>query len=295
LCDDMAKEIFVKTILNKHKVRDSWFLDDYSLNPYEACAFNCVYCYIRGSRYGENMQKVLSVKVNACQLLEKELVRRARKGEHGFIAISSATEAWQPIEEKYKLTRKLLQIILHYRFPVHVGTKSRLILRDLDILRKIDEKAILPRDLKNKLDHGVFITFSLSTLDEKVAKIFEPGAPTPKERLETMQKCKENGFFTGVAYIPVLPFISDDEEQLEEMIKTAKEYGADYVFVGALTLFGVGKKFYYRILEKHFPYLIPRYRKLFRIFNQPSKKYQLELENKAIKFCKKYNIGYKIM
>jgi DNA repair photolyase len=291
----MVKEIFVKTILNKHKVRDSWFLDDYSLNPYEACAFNCVFCYIRGSKYGENMQKDLSVKVNACQLLEKELLRGARKGEHGFIAISSSTEAWQPIEEKYQLTRKLLKIVLRYRFPVHVLTKSKLVLRDLDVLGKIDEKAILPRALRNKLNRGVLITFSLSTLDEKVAKIFEPGAPTPRERLETMQRCKENGFFTGVAYIPVLPFISDAEEQLEEMIKIAKEYGADYVFVGALTLFGIGKKFYYRILDKHFPDLVPRYRKLFRIFNQPSKEYQLELEKKTIKFCEKYNIGYKIM
>ena len=72
-------------------------------------------------------------------------------------------------------------------------------------------------------------------------------------------------------------------------------YGADYVFVGALTLFGVGKKFYYRILDKHFPDLLPRYRKLFRIFNQPSKEYQQELEKKAIKICGKYNIRYKIV
>jgi len=145
-------------------------LDDYSLNPYEVCAFNCVFCYIRDSKYGENMEKVLSVRVNACQLLEKELLRRARKGEHGFIAISSSTEAWQPIEEKYQLTRKLLKIILRYRFPVHVLTKSKLVLKDVDILRKIDEKAILPRDLRNKLTHGALITFSLSTLDEKLLK-----------------------------------------------------------------------------------------------------------------------------
>ena len=291
----MVKEIFVKSILNKHKVRDSWFLDDYSLNPYEACAFNCVFCYIRGSKYGENMQKVLSVKVNACQLLERELPRRARKGEHGFIAISSSTEAWQPIEEKYRLTRKLLRIILHYRFPVHVLTKSKLILRDLDILKEIDKKAILPKDLRNKLNHSVLITFSLSTLDSKVAKIFEPGAPTPRERLETMQKCKENGFFTGVAYIPVLPFISDSDEQLEEMVKTAKDYGADYVFVGALTLFGIGKRFYYKVLDRYFPNLLPNYRRLFRMFNQPNKEYQRKLERKAMEFCEKCGIKYKIL
>ena len=170
----MVKEITVKSILNKHRKRDSWFLDDYSVNPYERCAFNCIYCYIRGSKYGENMQKTLSVKINACQLLEKELQRRARKAEHGFIIFSSSTEAWQPIDEKYKLTRRLLQIVKHYKFPVHALTKSKLILRDLDVLKEIDETAILPSDLKTKLSHKVIITFSLSTLDEKTSKIFEP-------------------------------------------------------------------------------------------------------------------------
>jgi DNA repair photolyase len=236
----MVNEIQVKSILNKHKKRDDWFLDDYSVNPYEGCSFNCIYCYIRGSKYGENMAKTLSAKVNSPELLEKQLSRRARKGEYGIIALSSSTEPYMPIEEKLKLTRKLLEIILKYKFPLHVLTKSKLVLRDLDLLKEIDKNAVLPSDLKPKLKHGVIISFSISTLDEKLAKILEPGAPAPRERLETMKKCKEEGFLTGVCYIPVLPFISDTEEQLDKMIKTAKDYGADYVLVGALTLFGNG-------------------------------------------------------
>ena len=290
----MVKEITVKSILNKHRKRDSWFLDDYSVNPYERCAFNCIYCYIRGSKYGENMQKTLSVKINACQLLEKELQRRARKAEHGFIIFSSSTEAWQPIDEKYKLTRRLLQIVKHYKFPVHALTKSKLILRDLDVLKEIDETAILPSDLKTKLSHKVIITFSLSTLDEKTSKIFEPNAPTPKERLETMQKCLEEGFFSGIAYIPLLPYISDLDEQVEEMIKTAKEYGAKYVFVGALTLSGIGKALYYNTLRRHFPNLIPKYNELFKN-GVPSQTYQNTLERRAAELCKKYRVRYKII
>ena len=294
----MVNEIRVKSILNKHKKRDDWFLDDYSINPYQGCSFNCVYCYTRGSKYGTHLAKTLSVKVNAPELLEKQLIRRARKGEHGIICIASQ-EAYLPIEKKLRMTRKLLGIILRYRFPVHVGTKSTLVVRDLDILREIDRNAILPEDLKHNLKRGVIISFSFSTLDEKLAKIFEPGAPKPRERLETMSKCKEEGFLVGANFIPVLPFLSDSDEQLEEMIKTAKSYGADFALVGALTLFGKGpqdcKTLYYKALEKHFPELVPKYRSLYRIFFAPPKEYQKELEEKSKKICEKYGIRHRII
>ena len=292
----MIRKIEVKSILNKHKKRDDWFLDDYSINPYEGCSFNCIYCYIRGSKYGENMQKTLSVKINAPEILEKQLKRRANKREYGIILISSSTEAYLPVEKELKLTRRLLEIILKYRFPVHVITKSSLILRDLDILKEIDKEAILPEDLRRKLKRGVIISFSISTLDEKLARIFEPGAPKPKERLETIKKCKEKGFFVGVDFIPVLPYLSDSEEKLDMMIKTAKDYGADFVLVGALTLFGRNpadcKVLYYKVLEKYYPELVPKYKSLFRIFPMPSKQYQNELEAKAIKICGKYKITH---
>ena len=288
------KEIFVKTILNKHKKRDEWFLDDYSLNPYQLCEFNCIYCYIRGSKYGENMKKGIAVKINAPLLLEKQLLRRARRKEYGIIALSTATEAWMYSEEKYRLTRRCLEIIARFRFPLHCSTKSTLILRDLDILSKIDKNAILPRDLQGKLKHGVLITVSLSTLDRDIATIFEPNAPRPEERLDLIRRIKEYGFHVGIAYIPVLPFISDSDEQLNEMIKTAKEYNVDYVFVGALTLSGIGKKLYYNTLEKHFPELISKYRKLYKIFNQPGIKYQNNLEAKAKELCRRHKIKYRI-
>jgi DNA repair photolyase len=297
----MVNEIKVKSILNKHKKRDDWFLDDYSVNPYSGCSFNCIYCYIRGSKYEENMTKTLSVKVNAPELLEKQLLRKAKKGEYGIIDPSSSTEPYMPIEEKLKLTRKLLEIILKYKFPVEVATKSKLVLRDLDLLKEIDKNAILPVDLKPKLKHGAIISFSISTLDEKLAKILEPGVPKPIERLETMKRCKEEGFFTGVCFIPVLPFLSDSEEQLEETIRTIKEYGKDFIFVGGLTLFGKGptdcktKTLYYKFLEKHYPDLVPKYKSLYRIFFAPSKEYQKKLEEKSKRLCEKYGIKNRII
>jgi len=240
------------------------------------------------------MTKTLSAKINAPEILEKQLKRRSKKGEYGIIALSTSTEPYMPIEEKFKLTRKLLEIILRYKFPVHVLTKSKLILRDFDLLKEIDKTAILPDDLKPKLKRGVIISLSISTLDEKLAKTLEPGAPAPKERLETMQKCKKEGFLVGVDYIPVLPFLSDAEEQLDGMIKTAKEYEADFVLVGALTLFGNNpadcKMLYYKFLEKYNQEPVPKYKSLFRIFFQPSKEYQKELEEKSKRLCEKYGI-----
>jgi len=150
-------------------------------------------------------------------------------GEYGFIAISSATEPWMYIEKKYRITRRCLDIIVKYRFPVHCLTKSTLILRDLDLLHEIDRNAILPSDL-SELVHGTLITFSISSLDDKIAAIFEPNAPRPMDRLKTLEKVKDAGFYAGIAYMPVLPYISDSDDQLMEMIKTAKEFRADYIY-----------------------------------------------------------------
>ena len=181
------REIYVKSVLNKHKKRDSWFLDDYSINPYTGCQYNCVYCYIHGSRYGRGGE--LAVKVNSPNILEKQLSRAKRLEGYGFISISSATEAWQPAEERYEVTRRCLEVIKKHRFPVHCLTKSPLILRDLDILEEIDERAILPDDLKI-VGRGVLITFSFSTLNPEISKIFEPGASSPLERLKALKEVK---------------------------------------------------------------------------------------------------------
>ncbi|HDD56561.1 MAG TPA: radical SAM protein [Nitrososphaeria archaeon] len=286
------REIYVKSVLNKHKKRDSWFLDDFSINPYTGCQYNCVYCYIHGGRYGRGGE--LAVKMNSPNVLEKQLSRAEKLGEHGFILISSATEAWQPVEERYKVTRKCLEVIKRHRFPVHCLTKSPLILRDLDLLGEIDRMAVLPDDLKI-VGRGVLITFSLSTLDPEISKIFEPGAPNPFERLETMKEVRDAGFKAGVAYIPVLPFISDGEEELEKMIELAKEFGADYIFVGALTLYGSGKELYYRVLRKYFPEYLPKYERLYLGRGEPTLSYRRKLETISRRICVEKNVRYMII
>ncbi len=292
----MIKEITVKSILNRHKKRDDWFLDDYSVNPFTGCTFGCKYCYIRGSKYGIDE---IAVKINAPEILERQLKRRALKGQYGFIALSSSTEPYQKFEEKLGITRKILEIILKYRFPVHVLTKSTLVLRDIDLLKEINRKAILPEDLRGRLNHGAIINISISTIDDGLSRILEPGAPSPVERFKLVKKLKESGLFTGVSFIPVFPFISDTKEHLDKMIKLAKEHGADFVFVGALTLFGKGPKdsktLYYKFLENRYPELVRKYKSLYRIFPMPNREYQKNLDHTAREICEKYGVRYKIL
>jgi len=236
----------------------------------------------------------LAVKINAHEVLVKQLKNRARKKEYGFIALASATDPYLPVEKELKITREILKIILRFHFPLHVLTRSPLILRDLDILRKIGETAVLPVKLETKLDSGVITSFSFSNMDEKLAKIFEPGAPSIQERLVTMKRCKEEGFIVGAIFMPLLPFLSDSEEHLDYMIKTAKEYGADFIMAAGLTLFGNGqqdcKTRYYQALEKHFPENVPKTKVLFGNSFTPSMEYQRELYLRVKKLSIKHEI-----
>ena len=154
------REIIVKSVLNKKKKRDQWFLDDYTLNPFEGCSFNCQYCYIRGSKYGVNMDDGLAIKINAPEVLDRQLKFRVKKEQYGMIALASGTDPYLKIEEKYQVTRKFLTSILEHRFPVLMITKSTGILRDLDLLMKIKENGIHSTDLQNRvLQLGLFYQF----------------------------------------------------------------------------------------------------------------------------------------
>jgi DNA repair photolyase len=277
--------IVSKTILNKTKRRDPWFLDDYTVNPYSGCSFNCTFCYIRGSKYGEHMEEKLAMKSNAVELLDKQLGNRAKKNQFGIIVLSSATDPYLQAEKETGLTRKLLEVMLHHRFPVHVITRSDLVVRDLDLLRQIDKTAILPDDLARETDRRVFITFSFSTLDPAIAKVFEPGATDPSSRLAAMRKCRDEGFHTGVSLMPLLPGISDSQEALDNFYETFSKAGACYAMPASLTLFGDGpadsKTLTMRAINKSFPDRNVTYRAVFGAGNQPSAKYLLEL-NKRI-------------
>lgn len=284
----------VKSILNKHKKRDNWFLDDYSINPYEGCGFNCTYCYVHGSKYGENLAEKIVVKKDAAEILDRQLGNRAKKNEFGFIAVGSATDVYMQLEEEMGLTRKFLKIILKHRFPVVLSTKSELIKRDFDLLKQIDETAMLPADLKQNPGRGVIILFSFSTLDEKLAKQLEPGAPSPQKRLDILKRCSVNGFLCGVNAMPLLPFITDTDEELEKIIAAARQYGANFILIAGLTLFGNderdSKQLVFKFLGNHYPHLIKKYEEMYESAYYPSWQYKQQLKKRADALCEKYKI-----
>ncbi len=295
----MPKEVEVKSVLNKTKKRDSWFLDDYTVNMYSSCSFNCLYCYIRGSKYGSNLEQSLSVKINAIEILERQLHNRAKKGQYGYIVLSSATDPYLQIEEKYQLTRAALELIAKYKFPVHIITKSDMIVRDFDLLHQINKTAILPTDLQNKINQGVITSFSFSTLDDTVGKIFEPGATSPTDRLAAMDQTIKEGFLTGVSMMPLIPYISDTAANLQLLFSTFKEHGAHYLLPATITLFGNTKAdsrvLMMNAIAKHYPQLLDRYKKLFSYNTELPEYYRVAFYKKMKELHQEYNIPNSIL
>lgn len=288
----MPKFIEAKTILNKTRRRDPWFLDEYTINPYSACSFNCLFCYIRGSKYGTHMENSLSIKTNAVELLKKQLTLRAKKNQYGIIVISSATDPYLKIEAEQKLTRGLLEVILEHQFPVHMITRSNLITRDIDLLQEINNEAILPDDLKGKLKGGTIISFSFSTLQDDVANIFEPGATPPSVRLKAMSEIKTSGLTTGVSLMPLLPYISDTSEQLDLFFSTFKQIGVDYILPATLALYGTNradsKPLVMWAIKKHYPHLVEKYQKFFSAFDEMPLYYRRAFDRKMEALSREY-------
>jgi DNA repair photolyase len=289
----------VKSILNKTKRRDPWFLDDYTANPYSGCSFNCLFCYIRGSKYGLHMEEKLAIKTNAPELLDKQLALRARKGQYGIIVLSSATDPYLHFEEKEQLTRQLLTIILRHRFPVHIITRSPLVTRDVDLLHQINEQAILPPDLEGRLTQKAIVTFSFSTLDEATACIFEPGAPAPVLRLQALQQTLQAGLLSGVSLMPLLPYITDTGDNLHHLFSSFAAAGARYIFPASLTLMGQdatdNRQLVLRAVAKHYPHLLEKYDRFFAHATAMPGWYTQALHHKTQELCRQYGIADRIV
>jgi DNA repair photolyase len=294
----MTREVEVKSILNKTKKRDSWFLCDYTVNLYSSCSFNCLYCYIRGSKYGTNLETSLSVKTNAIELLDKQLHNRAKKGQYGIIVLSSATDPYLQLEKKYELTREALKVIATHKFPVHIITKSDLIERDFDLLHEIDKTAVLPPGLK-MMNRGTIISFSFSTIDDNIGKIFEPGATLPSQRLTALDKTIKEKFLAGVSLMPLMPFISDTKEHLALMFSTFKALNTHYLLPATITLFGEGnadsKTLMLNAIRKHYPELETKWLNYFRDGSEMPAYYKNAFNKKMKELLLEYDIPGSIL
>jgi DNA repair photolyase len=186
------KEINCKTTLTSSKLPEV----DYCINPYVGCLHKCVYCYAcfmkRFANHPEDWGEFLDVKINAADTLDDELVKRNKR--KGSILLGSVTDVYQPAEKKFQITRKILEVLAKYNFPVSILTKSELVTRDVDLLKNISDCEV-----------GLTIT----SLDEKISKIFEPGASVPIKRLNTLVILKSSGLKTYAFVGPILPGLTD--------------------------------------------------------------------------------------
>ncbi len=280
------KEIEAKSILRKHSKIDSWFISYYGMNLYRGCTHNCVYCDGRSEKYKveTDFGNEVEVKINAIEILKKEFDDKRKRNplKKGYIMVGGGVgDSYQPVEKKYELTRKTLELIYEKNLPVHILTKSTLVERDIDILKKINKK--------NK----TIVSFSFSSSDEKISSIFEPGVPSPERRFKTIELLKNNGVPCGIFLLPVIPFITDRKEIMEDIIKKAQGVGIDFIIFGGMTLKdGRQKEYFLNTLKKYYPDLLTDYTHIYKsnTWGMPTDDYYSSINKTYNVIAKSYKI-----
>jgi DNA repair photolyase len=285
------EEVTAKQVMNRVKAPSMPF--DWSINPYRGCAHGCSFCYARsthsylGMNADDSFQNHIFLKTNAAEALEAQLEKLFKKHrgdlrevvrQVGLVAIGTATDPYQPVEAKAQLTRECLKVLAKYRIPTTITTRSPLILRDLDLLLAMRITSI---------------NISVNTLDNDLYRRLEPAAPFPLKRLETVQRLVEHGLPAGVFLAPILPYLTDGDEQLEELICAAKEHQAEYVVPSVLRLAPEVKQWYFRTLQQHYPKLLPAYAQLYRT-GYPGDKYLHPLRKRVDNLLAKYKLSREV-
>ena len=220
------QEYNVRKIINIHKHVDGpWFWGKYTAHPYVGCRSGCEFCYARGSRYlgrrhPDTFDTLIQVKINAVELLRKELARL----EHEII---SCGDWQQPAEDSYRLSRGMLEVVHDLSFPLFIVERSPLVTRDLDLLTEINHRT------------WVGVLFSISSVDPVLKRAFEPRSPGVKRRLQAMDKLANAGILVGTSLMPIFPFVGDDKAHLEDLVRATRDHGGACVLSGGLTMDGV--------------------------------------------------------
>ncbi len=227
----------------------------WSLNPYMGCAHRCTFCYVRafelradrpsGERYGRSIR----VKVNVAEVLRAELARPSWSGE--TVAIGAATDPYQRAVGSYPLTRGCLEALRDASNPFSLITRGPMIVRDLDVLVGAARQA------------EVGVVFSVPTLDEEVWRRTEPGTPPPQRRLEALKRLVDAGIKAGVGMAPILPGISDRPDQLDRVVRAAREAGATSVWANLLYLKAGTREHFLEALARDWPEELERYERLY--------------------------------
>jgi DNA repair photolyase len=214
-----------RKIINVHKHVDGpWFWGKYTTHPYVGCRSGCEFCYSRGGRYlgrrdPDTFDTLIQVKINAVELLRKELPRLDPE-------VISVGDWQQPAEDRYQLSRQMLEVVREHAFPLFIVERSPLLTRDIDLLTEINQQT------------WVGVLFSISSMDPTLKRAFEPRSPGVKRRLLAMEKLAYSGIQVGTSMMPIFPHVGDSQEHLEELIRATKDHGGTCVLAGGLTMDG---------------------------------------------------------
>ncbi|MGD8781385.1 MAG: hypothetical protein PVH88_20770 [Ignavibacteria bacterium] len=221
------------------------------------CSHNYIYCDGRDEKYNVEgtFGKDIEIKINAIELLRRELdpSRKRKPFNSGFFLVGGGVcDSYEPVEKKFQLTRKALELLEEFNHPIHMLTKSVLIERDIELIKKINQ---------NK---RAIVSMSFSSVDDKISSVVEPAVPPPSARLKTLVKFKSEGITCGMFLMPVIPFLTDTPGQIEASVKAAKATGLDFIVFGGMTLKdGRQKDYFISEIRKHYPELIGKYKSLY--------------------------------
>jgi DNA repair photolyase len=270
----------VRSILNRCTAAYMPFA--WTINPYRGCEFACKYCYARYThefmemRDGLDFERKIYVKEHTAYLLRQEL-RRVKP--HEDIAIGTATDPYQPAERRYEMTRAIMEeLSRHAGLNIGVVTKSQLVTRDIDLFKRIAAK------------NALAIHLTVTTVDAELARLLEPKAPRPDLRLDAVRQLAAAGITAGVICAPVLPGITDTPKSLDGVIRAAKAAGAHYVFANTLFLKPCSAAVFFPFLEKHFPDLVPAYRKRYEANAYVSPAYKRRILELVNRLCNKHGL-----
>ena len=228
---------------------DPWFGLRYNLNIYRGCQHHCIYCDLRSNCYQiEAFDRDVLVKTNAIQLLEQELSHKRKQGVIGF---GSMSDCYMPLEKELELTRRALEVISRVPFGVHIITKSTLIRRDIDLLQQISKTYAT-------------VSITITTADDDLARKIEPGAPPSSERFRVIEELSRAGIQTGITLMPVLPYLTDNEENIQQILQKAAQAGVDYVIPAfSVTTRDRQREYFYSKLDILFPGIKQKYQAQF--------------------------------
>lgn len=269
-----------KTIVSGYAADNSWFGCNYNMNIYKGCCHGCIYCDSRSDCYQiENFDRV-KVKENAIDLIHSQLMKKRKKG---VVGTGSMSDPYNPLEKELKLTRQALELIDTYRFGCAIATKSGLITRDIDILKRINKHS------------PVICKITVTTSDENLCKIIEPNVNPSSKRFAAVKTLSGEGIYSGVLLMPVLPYIEDTEQNIKNIVRLSYENGAKFIFAAfGMTLRSNQRWYYYSKLDEHFPNLKKKYISVY------GDKYSCKSENARTLWklftmeCKKYGLLYKM-